>query len=212
MNSYHFKVFFINKNIKDVLFTSWTDNIQLASNIQFSSIPSLSHVWLFENPWTAVFQASLSIANIRSLLRLMSIEAVMPSNHLILCCCLILLPSVFCSIRVFPNESVLHIRWPSIGVSVSASVLPINIQDWSPLRLTGLISLQSKGSQESSPTPQFKSINSLVLNFLDSPTLTSIYDYRKKAQLWLDRPLVQSNVSAFYFYFFFPQLFLLVGG
>ena len=68
-----------------------------------------------------------------------------PSIHLILCRPLLLLPSVSCSIRMFPNESVLCIRWPKYSVSASASVLPMNIQDWSPLGLTGLISLQSKG-------------------------------------------------------------------
>ena len=77
--------------------------------------------------------------------QLMSIESVVPSNHLILCHPLLLLPSIFPSISVFSNESSLCIRWPSIGVSSSASVLPMNTQDWSPLGLTGLISLQSKG-------------------------------------------------------------------
>ena len=77
-----------------------------------SSPQSLSHVPLFATPWTAARQASLSITNSQSLLKLMSIESVMPSNHLILCCPLLLLPSVFPSIRVFSNESVLHIRWP----------------------------------------------------------------------------------------------------
>ena len=79
---------------------------------QFSSIQSLSHVRLFETPWTAACQASLSITNSWSLLKLMFVESVMPSNHLILCCPLLLPPSVFPSIRVFSNESVLHIRWP----------------------------------------------------------------------------------------------------
>ena len=95
-------------------------------------------------PWTAACQASLSITNSWSLLKLMSIESVMPSNHLILCRPL-LLPSIFSSIRVFSKESLLCIRWPSIGVSVSASVLPVNIQDSFPLGLTGWISLLSKG-------------------------------------------------------------------
>ena len=80
--------------------------------IHISSVQSLSHVRLFVTPWTAARQASLSIANSRSLLRLMSIESVIPSNHLIFCRPLLLLPSVFPSIRVFSNESVLHIRWP----------------------------------------------------------------------------------------------------
>ena len=75
-------------------------------------VQSLSHVWLFVTPWTAAHQASLSITNSHSLLKLMSIESVMPSNHLILCHPLLLLPSVFLSIRVFSNESVLCIRWP----------------------------------------------------------------------------------------------------
>ena len=78
-------------------------------------------------------------------LKLISIESLMPSNCLILCCPLLLLPSVFPSSRVFFRELVLHIRWPKIGASASASVLPMNIQDWFPLGLTGLISLQSKG-------------------------------------------------------------------
>ena len=98
----------------------------------FSSVQSLSRVRLFETPWTAAHQASLSITNSRSLLKLMSIESVMPSNHLILCCPLLLLPSVFPSIRVFSNESggqSIASGGQSIGVSASASVLPMNIQD-----------------------------------------------------------------------------------
>ena len=97
-------------------------------------------------PWTIARQASLSITtNSWSLLKLESIESVMPSNHLILCHPLLLPPSIFPSIRVFSNESVLCIRLPNIGVSVSASVLPMNIQDLFPLRLTGWIALQSMG-------------------------------------------------------------------
>ena len=80
-----------------------------------------------------------------SLLKLMSIESVMPSNHLILCRPLLLLPPIPPSIRVFSSESTLHMRWPSTGVSASASVLPVNTQDWSPLWWTGWISLQPKG-------------------------------------------------------------------
>ena len=112
-----------------------------------SSVQLLSHARLLATPWTAACQASLSITNSQSLLKLMSFELVIPSNHLILCLChpLLLLPSIFCSIWVFSNELVLCIRWPSIGVSASASVLPVNIQGWFPLGLTGLVSLQSKG-------------------------------------------------------------------
>ena len=88
------------------------------------AVQSLSHVQLFATPWTAAHQASLSITNSQSLLKLMSIESVMPSNHLVLCHPLLLLLSMFPSIRVFSNESALHIRWPSINTSASASVLP----------------------------------------------------------------------------------------
>ena len=105
------------------------------------SVQSLSHVWVFATPWTAAHQASLSITNSWSLLKLMSIESVMPSNHLILCHSLLLPPSIFPSIRVFSNES----GGQSIGISASASVLPMNIQDSFPLGWTGWISLQSKG-------------------------------------------------------------------
>ena len=98
-----------------------------------------------ETPWTAACQASLSITNSQSPPKPMSIESVMPSSHPILCCPLLRLPSIFPSIRVFSNESALCIRWPSIGVSDSASVLPMNIQDWFPLGWTGWISLLSKG-------------------------------------------------------------------
>ena len=98
-------------------------------------------------PRTAARQASLSFTISRSLLKLMSIESVMPSNYPVLCHPLLLLPPVFPSIRVFSNESGLCIRWPSIGVSASASVFPRNTQDWFPLELTGLISLQPEDSQ-----------------------------------------------------------------
>ena len=93
-------------------------------DVQFSPVAQL-----FATPWTAARQASLSITNSRSLLKLMSIELVMPSSRLIICRPLLLLPSVFPSIRVFSNESVLCIRWPSIVASASALVLPMNIQD-----------------------------------------------------------------------------------
>ena len=116
--------------------------IQWAQFVQFSrSVMSNS----FPTPWTAAHQASLLITSSQSLLKFMSIESVMPSNHLILCCPLLLLPSILPSIRVFSNESVLTSGWQSIRASSSASVLPINIQDWFPLGLTGLISLLSKG-------------------------------------------------------------------
>ena len=111
------------------------------SSIQFSgSVMSNS-----ATPWTVACLASLSITNSQSLLKLKSFKLVMPSNHLILCYPLLLLPSIFPSIRVFSNESALHIRWPkywSFSFSIS---LPVNIQDLFPLGLTGLISFLSKG-------------------------------------------------------------------
>ena len=90
-----------------------------------SSVQSLSRVWLFATPWTAARQASLSITNSRSLLKLMSIESVMPSSHLILCCPLLLLPPIPPSIRVFSNESALCVRWPKYW-SFSFSTSPSN--------------------------------------------------------------------------------------
>ena len=105
----------------------------------------LSRVWLFVTPRTAARQASLSSTISQSLLKLISVELMMPSSHLILCCPLLLLPSIFPSIRVFSSELVLCIRWPKYWSSASASVLPMNIQDWFPLGLTDWISLQSMG-------------------------------------------------------------------
>ena len=142
-------------------------------------VQSLSHVRLFATSWTAAHQASLSFTISWSLLKLMSIESVMSSNHLILCCPLLLLPSIFPSNRVFSHESALCIKWPKYWSFSLASVLPMNIQDWFPLELTGLISLQSKRLSVASPTPQFKGISSSVLRFLYGPTLTSIHDYWK---------------------------------
>ena len=101
----------------------------------YCSVQLLSRVWFFATPWTC--QASLSFTISQSLLKHMFIKLVMPSNHLILYQPLLLPPPIFPNIRVFSNESILHIRWQSIGVSPSASVLPMNIQDWFPLGLTG---------------------------------------------------------------------------
>ena len=104
-------------------------HVQLCETLQdfhqYSSVQSLSRVWLFATPWTAVPQASLSITSSPSLLKLMSIELVMPFNHLILCCPLLLLPSIFPSIRVFSSKSVLCIRWPKYW-NFSFSISPSN--------------------------------------------------------------------------------------
>ena len=117
----------------------------LRTTVWFSSVQSLSCVRLFATPWIAARQASLSITNSQSSLRLMSIESVMPSSHLILCRPLFFLPPIPPNIRVFSNESTLRMRWPKYRSFSLTSVLPKNTQDWSPLEWTGWISLQSKG-------------------------------------------------------------------
>ena len=155
-----------------------------SSSVQFSSVQLLSRVQLFATPLIAARQASLSITNSRSSPKLMSIQSVMPSSHLILCHPLLLLLSILPSIKVFSNESVLPIRWPKCW-SFSFSISSSNEH-------SGLISFRMelvgspcspRDSQESSPTPQFKSINSLALSFLHSPTLTSINDHWKNHTL-----------------------------
>ena len=147
----------------------------MASSVQFSP----SFVSDSATPWSAAHQASLSITNSQSLLKLMSFKSVMPSNHLILCHPLLLLPSIFPSIRVFSSEPVLHIRWPkywSFSFSISLS------NEYSGLisfRIDWLDLLAVQGTLKSSPTPYCKSINSSALSFLYGPTLTSIHDYWK---------------------------------
>ena len=108
-------------------------------------VQSLCHVQLFSTPWTAAHQATLSFTISLCLLRLTSIESVMPSNHLILCHLFLLLSSIFPSIRVFSNKLALHKAGQNIGASASASVLSMKIHGWFPLVSIGLISLQSKG-------------------------------------------------------------------
>ena len=147
---------------------------------EFSSIQLLSRVRLFATPLITARQASLSITNSQSPPKPMSIVLVMPSNHLILCRPLLLLPPIPPSIRVFSNESTLRMRWPKYW-SFSFRISPSN-------KHPGLISFRTdwldllavQGTfEESSPTPQCKSINSSGLSFLHSPTLTSIHDHWK---------------------------------
>ena len=114
----------------------------------FSSVQSLSHVRLFASPWTAAHQASLSITNSRSLPKLMSIESVMPSKHLILCCPLFLQPLIFPSIRVFSNESVLRIRWPKYW-SFSFNISPSNEHSGLIFRMDWLDFLAVQGTLKS---------------------------------------------------------------
>ena len=134
------------------------------------------------HPWTTACQASLSIINSRSLLKLICLESVMQSNHLILCHPLLLLPPIHPSIKVSSNESTLHMRWPKYW-SFSFSISPSN--EHPGLLQDGLVGspCSPRDSQESSPTPQFKSINFLALSFLHSPTLTSIHGHWKNQSL-----------------------------
>ena len=128
-------------------------------------------------PWTRAHQASLSFTLSLNLLKLMPVESMMPSNHLIFCHSLFLWPSIFLSIRVFSNKLPLHIRWPKYW-SFSFSISPSN-------EYSGLISFRIKwfdllaiqGTQESSPAPQFESINFSVFSLLYGPTLTSIHEW-----------------------------------
>ena len=151
--------------------------------LQFSSVQSLSRVWLFAAPWIAARQAFLSITNSWSSPKLMCIELVMPSSHLILCRPLLLLPPIPPSIRVFSNESTLRRRWQSTGVSALTSFLPKNPR--ADLLQNGLVRspCSPRDSQESSLTSQFKTINSSALSLFHSPTLTSIHDHRKNHSL-----------------------------
>ena len=145
----------------------------------FSSLcvaQSLSGVRLLVIPWTAMCQAPTSSTISWHLLKFMSIELMVLSKHLILCCPLLLLPLIFPSIRVFSSELAVCIRWPkywSLSISISTS------KEYSGLisfRMDWLDLLAVQGTLKSSPTPQFKNINSLAFSFLYSPTLTSIHD------------------------------------
>ena len=159
--------------IEDMLEISLCTEYSIAVVVQ-----SLNHVPLFTTPWTAAYQAFLSFTISQSVLKFMSFESVMPtiSSSVI--------PFSSC-LQSFPASGSFTVSWlftsdgQSIGASASASVLPMNIQSWFPLGLTGFISLLSKGLSKSSPAPQFKSINSLVLSLLYDPALTSIHDYWK---------------------------------
>ena len=152
------------------------NRLGIRHRLSFSSVQSLSRVWLFATSWTAACQASLSITNSQSSLRLTPIESVMPSSHLILCRPLLLLPPIPPSIRIFSNESTLHMRWPkywSFSFSISPSKKHPGLisfrMDWFDL-------LAVQGTLKSS-------INSSVLRFLHSPTFTSIHDHRKNHSL-----------------------------
>ena len=161
----------------------------MSAKASISSVQSLSYVQVFVTPWTAARQDSLSINNSRSLLKVISIESVIPSNHLILCRQLILPPSISPRISVFSKESVLRIRWPkywSFSFSISLS------NEYSGLisfRMDWFDPCSPRDSQESSSTPQLKSISSSALRLLYGPTLTSVHGYWKNYSLDLHIPL-----------------------
>ena len=138
-------------------------------------VHSLSHVQLFETPWTIAH--SLSLTTSQSSSTFMSIKSVMPSHHLILCCPLLLLPSIFPRIRGFPMSKALPIRWPKYW-SFSFSISPSN--EYSGLisfRIDWFDHLAVQGTQESSPAPQLGTISSLVLSLPCGPILLSVHDY-----------------------------------
>ena len=169
-----------------------------SSDIDFSSVQSLSCVRLFVTPRTAALQASLSITNSQSLLKLMSMASVMPSNHLILCRPLLLPSSIFPSIRVFSNESALHIRWPKYW-SFSFSISPSNEHPGLIFfRMDWLDLLAVQGTLKS--LLQHYSLKASILQcwaFFIVPTLTSIQDYWKNHSLDEMDLCWQSNVSTF---------------
>ena len=160
-------------------------------------VQSLSQVWLLVTPWTAAHQASLSFIISCSLLKLMSIESVIPPKHLILCCPLLLLPSIFPSIRIFPKNWLFASGNQSTGASASGSSLPMSIQSWFPLRLTTLISLLSKRLS--------RVFSSTVVQkhqfFSAQPSLWSNFHIHtwllEKTQLWLYGPLSAKGCLCF---------------
>ena len=175
--------------MRNALYLTW---VLLISSVQW-----ISHVRLFVTPWTAAHQASLSITKSWSLLKLMSIESVMPSNHLNLCHPILLLPSIFPSIRIFPNESVLHIRWPkywSFSFSISLS------NEYSGLisfRMHWLDLLAVQRTLKSLLQHHSSKASILQLSFLSSPTLTSIHDHWKNHSFDSMDFCQQNNVSGF---------------
>jgi len=174
----------VNKNPASVPW-HWTNSRRqnFGWSRKFSSVQSLSHIWLFATPWTTAHQASLFITNSWSLLRLMSIKSVMPSSHLILCRPLLLPPSIFPALASFLMSQFYSSGGQSIGVSASASVLPMSIQDLFPLGWTGWISLQSKWLSRifSNTTVQKHQFFGACFHY--SPALTSIHDYWKNHSL-----------------------------
>ena len=166
----------------------------------FSSVQSLSRVWLFVIPWVAAHQASLSITNSRSLPKPMSIESVMPSNCLILCCPLLLPPSIFPSIRVFSNESALHIRWPKYW-SFSFSISPSNKHPGLIFRIDwlDLLAVHFSSVAQLCPTlcdPMDCSMPGLPVHH-QFPEFTQTHVHRVGDAIQLSHPLSSPSLPAF---------------
>ena len=153
------------------------EKVTSKSSVQFSHSVVSDSLW---PPGLQHTRPPLSITNVLSLLKLVSIESMMASNYLILCHPLLLLPSIFPSIRVFFSESALRMRWPNYWSLASASVLPMNIQNWFLLGWTGWISLLPEGLSRVFSNTTVQSIKPSVLSFLYSPNLTSIHNHWKK--------------------------------
>ena len=166
--------FLLSHDVHELLFVP---SISLFPSPMFSSVQLLSCIWLFVTPWTVALQASLSITNSPSLLKIMSTELVMPSNCLILCYPLLLLPSIFPSIRVFSNESVLPIRWQKYW-SFSFSISPSNKYSWLiSFRIDWLHLLAVQGTLKSLLQHHSSKHQFFSTQLLYSPTLTSTLDY-----------------------------------
>ena len=179
---------------------------ELHSVCFISSVQSLSHIQLFVTPWTAAHQASLSITNSCRLLKLIPLESVMSSNHLILCHALFLLPSIFPSIRVFSSESVLYIRQPKYWC-FSLSISPSN--EYSGLisfRMDWLDLLAVQDSQESSPAPQFKSISAIFMVQLSHPYMTTRKTIPLTRRTFVDKVMsLLSNILSMLVIAFLPR-------
>ena len=184
----------------------WMDKeyVVYIHNEMFSSGQSLSRVWLFATPWITARQAPLSITNSQSSLKLTSIESVMRSSHLILCCPLFLLPQIPPSIWVFSNESTLHMRWPKYW-SFSFSIIPFKEHpglisfrmDWLDLLVVDNKSLPSLGELQTLLQHHSSKASILWCSALFMVQLSYPYMTTEKSYLWLHRLCQQSNVSAF---------------
>ena len=177
-----------------------------------SSVQLFSHVQLFATPWTSTRQASLSITNSRSPPKPMSIELVMPSNHLFLCRPLLHLPQYFPASGSLPMSQLFASNAKNIGSSVSTSVFPMNTQDWYPLGWTGWISLQSKGLSRVFPNTTVQKYQFFGSQLFYSPTLNPYLTTGKTIALTRQTFLAKVMSLLFIFFIFSINIFILIGG